>query len=182
MSELIDGNDFEPPRNVNPEAQVLSQQAPCGASPVATIRHVSSGKFLCGSCEEEHDFVAFSLDQHDGDERVVFMLPDEDGRAFARQATSCSEDKTVGGLSLPPNVELRAQVLGSQDEDGRNVEAGVRHVSSGVYRCSVGGTVHSYVAFAIDRADGGGAYEMFLLADEDAAQFASGLRHALPVQ
>ena len=167
-------------RNTQVKAQVLTRErCGCGEPRQATFGHVSSGTFLCGSCDTRHPYAAFSLDggNDDGGEwRVIFWLSDEDAEEFAGRAMAGDGTQHAANYEFPPNVDLLAQLLGTADEDGRNQETRVRHVSSGVSQCAVDGELKPYVAVGVDCANRPGFRDVFLMLGEHAVAFAAGVR------
>ena len=143
---------------------------------MATIRHVSSGTFLCGSCEEPHPFVSFSLDHPPSGDRAVFMLPGEDAVRFATAVLEGNE--SIGNdCSYEPNVCFEAQLVSSQDENGASYLSRIDHVSSGIRHCDCCEALHPYVAFSVGHFEHDGR-TVFVLEDEDAVSFSQAVRSA----
>lgn len=70
--------------DVDLTAQVLGVAEDDEPNPYVHIAQVSSGQFLCGGCEKEHDFLMLNVMFGD-DTEMVLMLPDEDARILARE-------------------------------------------------------------------------------------------------
>ena len=185
MSDVAEGMP-DLSRNTQVEAQVLTRErCECGEPQWATFGHVSTGTFLCGSCETRHPYAAFSLDGSDDDGkdwRVMFFLADEDARELARLATAGNETQRAASYELRPNVDLGAQILGTADEDGRNQETRVRHVSSGISQHHETNEMEPYVAIGIDCANRPGGRDLFLMLGEDAVSFAQGMQGLPPTE